>query len=50
MIRKEFRLQSCDFNGLKRIIKSALELLVHLDDKPFTNQSLNLELYIGPTL
>ncbi|KEH26607.1 hypothetical protein MTR_6g465900 [Medicago truncatula] len=44
-----FKLQSSDFNGLKRIVKSTLGLLVHLDDKPFTNQTLNLELYIGPT-
>jgi len=27
---------------LKRIIKNALGLLVHLDEKPFANKTLNL--------
>jgi len=30
--------------------KSALGLLVHLGDKSFTSQTLNLEPYVGPIL
>jgi len=37
--RRKFSWKVWDFNGLKRIIKSALGLLVHHDDKPFTNQN-----------
>jgi len=49
MIRKEFSFKDWIFNVWKYKKKGALRLLVHLDDKPFTNQTLNLELYIEPT-
>jgi len=42
MIRRKFSCKDWIFNGWKRVIKSALGLLVHLDDETFTNQTLNL--------
>jgi len=48
MIRRKFSWKVEIFNGLEIIIKSALGLLVHYGDKFFTNQTLNLELYVEP--
>jgi len=48
MIRRKFKVKVGIFNGLKIIILSALGLLVRHGDKLFKNQTLNLELYVGP--